>query len=376
MNTHKISPKKRLCFLVLSHHSHTMGGVESQAKLVIESLLRQREFDIYYICRNTDDKFIPIGYTIEKVGNFFGKYFLFFDFFGLYRAFKKIKPDVIYEMGGSGFAAVAALYAKQYGAKFIWHIASDRSLERHLQYGFKARLKNSIDQIFLNYGIRNAGIIVGQSQRQNDLLKSRYGRKCDAFIPPGHPLPGNEIVKSKNLVVLWVANFSAVKRPELFVELAKRLQDRYSVSFVMIGGTIGPINHFKILLEEISTVPNLNYLGQVAQEEVNQRLSEGHIFVNTSRYEGFSNTFVQAWLRETPVVSLNVDPDDILVHEKIGFHSKTFENLVSDVAVLIENESLRQEMGKRARQYAEKNFTADKMVEKLVKLFKSNQYVN
>jgi len=346
-----------------------MGGVESQAKLVIESLLRQKKYDIYYVCRNTDPEFIPIGYRIEKVGNFFGKYFLFFDFVSLYRTFKKVKPNVIYQNGGSGYAGVAAFYAKCYGARFIWHIAHDSSVERQPQYSFKVKLKNSIGQVFLNYGIRNAGIIVGQSKRQEDLLQSRFGRQCDEFIPPGHPLPDNKIAKSKDPVILWVANFRAVKRPELFVELAKRFQNKPGVSFVMIGGTIGAMTQFNTLYKEIQTVPNLRYLGRVTQEEVNQRLSEGHVFVNTSLYEGFPNTYVQAWLREVPVVSLSFDPDDILVREKIGFHSKTFEKLVSDVATLIENKSLRQEMGKRARQYAEENHSEDKMVEKLVKLF-------
>jgi len=371
MNTHQTSSKKRLCFLILSHYSHIMGGVESQAKLVIESLCRQKEFDIYYLCRNTDPKFVPIGYKIENVGNRLGKYFLFFDFFGLYRAFKRIKPDVIYQNGGSGYAGVAALYAKHYGARFIWHIASDLSVESHPQSSFKANLKYSIDQIFLNYGIRNAEIIVGQTKRQNDLLLSRFGRICDELIPPGHPLPDNEIVKSKNFAVLWVANFSPTKRPEFFVELAKCFQNRPGVSFVMIGGIVGPKSRYNKLLYEISNVPNLNYLGPVTQEEVNRRLSEGHVLVNTSRFEGFSNTFVQAWLREVPVVSLSCDSDNVLVRGKIGFHSKIFEKLVFDVATLIENKSLREEMGRRARHYAEQNHTIDKMLEILVNLFNS-----
>ena len=376
MNNYPTSSKKRLCFLIQSHYSHIMGGVESQAMLVIESLVRQKDIDIYYVCRNTDPEFFPTGYKIEKVGNFLGKYFLFFDFFSLYRTFKSIRPDIIYQNGGSGYTGVAALYAKRYGARFIWHIAHDSSVESQPQHSFKARIKNSIERVFLNYGIRKAGIIVGQSKRQENLLQARFGRKCDAFIPPGHPLPDNEIVKPKDLVVLWVANFRAVKRPEIFVELAKHFQNRDDVSFVMIGGTIGPMNLYSKLLKEIQAVPNLTYLGHVTQEEVNKRLSEGHIFVNTSRYEGFPNTYIQAWLREVPVVSLSFDPDDILVREKIGFHSKTFRKLVSDVSTLVENKSLREEMGKRASQYAEKNYTANKMVDKLVKLFISNQYDN
>ena len=99
--------------------------------------------------------------------------------------------------------------------RVVGMVANLREVKGHLLFIRAMKMVlNQVDDVI--------GIIVGQSQRQNDLLRSRFGRECDGFIPPGHPLPDEEIVKSKNLEVLWVANFSAVKRPELFVELTKR----------------------------------------------------------------------------------------------------------------------------------------------------------
>jgi glycosyltransferase involved in cell wall biosynthesis len=115
----------------------------------------------------------------------------------------------------------------------------------------------------------------------------------------------------------------------------------------------------------------LTYIGGVSQNEVNRRLGEGHILVCTSQYEGFSNTFVQAWMRKVPVVSLNADPDNIIVREGIGFKSLTFEKLTRDVKLLIENRELREKMGKKALQYAHKNHGIEKMVNSFLSLIES-----
>jgi glycosyltransferase involved in cell wall biosynthesis len=112
---------------------------------------------------------------------------------------------------------------------------------------------------------------------------------------------------------------------------------------------------------------NIEYLKELTIEQVNEVLREAHILINTSDYEGFSNTYIQAWMRKIPVVALNSDPDNILINKRIGFHSKTFHQMVKDVRILIENEKLRVEMGERARKYAISHFSV-KNAEKFLDL--------
>ena len=69
------------------------------------------------------------------------------------------------------------------------------------------------------------------------------------------------------------------------------------------------------------------------------------------------------------LVGVNVDPDGILDRKKIGYHSKIFEKLCKDVKLLIENSTLREEMGARARSYAVENHTSEKMVESVTGFF-------
>jgi glycosyltransferase involved in cell wall biosynthesis len=348
------------------------GGAEYQVQLLLEHIYQKKKnYEIHFLCRRTPEQPVKNQF-IWKIGSEEGlsKYWTFIDFKRIYRTLRKIKPDLIYQNVGCAHTGIAAWYAMYNNSKLIWHIASDFDLKPDLADSYKSRIISSIDRIFLNYGIKKSHLIAGQTMYQSKLLKQKFARVCDAFVPIGHPLPEEVAEKGEKVRVLWVASLKPLKQPEIFTKLAILLSNRPNVEFVMMGHP-STGKWFSGILEKIKSVSNLRYVGLLSQDEVNKQLSEGHILVNTSRYEGFSNTFIQAWMREVPVVSLNVDPDDILIRKKIGFHSRNFGQLINDVRTLVSDTALRNRMGKKARQYALENHTIDKMAESLISLFDS-----
>ncbi|WP_430404412.1 glycosyltransferase [Fluviicola sp.] len=94
-------------------------------------------------------------------------------------------------------------------------------------------------------------------------------------------------------------------------------------------------------------IPNFHYLGEIPNSEVNKQLSQSHILVNTSQYEGFSNTFVQAWMRKVVVVSLNSNPDGLLTDKEIGFVSGNPDELEKTIGDLVDNRDTIEKIGKR-----------------------------
>ena len=60
-------------------------------------------------------------------------------------------------------------------------------------------------------------------------------------------------------------------------------------------------------------------------------------------------------MRQTPVVSLAFDPDDFLVNNELGFHSKSVEKLVKDIGFLLDNPKFRRKMGVAGQKYMNSN---------------------
>lgn len=363
--------KKSICFLIPSHFSANFGGAEYQVKLILNAFSQNSNFNIYCLCKYVGTNYSHKGYHIRKIGygtsgSGFGRFGLVSDFPSLYRALKKIEPQIIYQRIGCAYTGIAALYAKKHNKKMIWHISSENNV-KPFKFNFEKRIIfDYIDKKLTEYGIRNCWKIIGQTEDQNKLLTKHYARRCDAIIPNFHPYIACEIQKEKPLKILWVANFKEMKRPEIFVEVAKHFEQRDDVQFYMIGRGQDRKNQTRIE-EEIANINNLKYLGEKKIEEVNDLFCQAHIFINTSDFEGFPNTFIQAWMRKVPVVSLNVDPDDILKNEGIGFHSGSFEQLVKDTKRLMEDEELREAMGEKAQCYAFKNHSLAN-IEKIVEL--------
>jgi len=237
----------------------------------------------------------------------------------------------------------------------IWHVASDSDLTHRGLVAGRNPLRPLLEKRSIEYAIRHAGQIVVQTQYQAELLQKTYARSADAVIPNFHPQPKELIDKAERISIIWIANFKPLKQPEAFVRLAAQLRDVSEVRFVMVGAAStgsGDQEWSEALMASIRSTPNLEYLGERSQDEVNELLAHAHIYVNTSLFEGFANTFIQAWMRDAAVVSLHVNPDGVFDREGVGIHAGSEDELARAVRRLIADPALRGSYTSRARRYA------------------------
>jgi glycosyltransferase involved in cell wall biosynthesis len=351
-----------------SHWSAVMGGAQYQAKCIIEELLQNRQYKIYYLARIIDKTQDSTGYQIIQIASNKGirKYGYLFDAYPLTKILSDIKPDVIYQRGLKAYTGILSYYAMRHRCRFIFHIAHDydviptKSMTIH-------RFSRVLEKLIGEYGLRRANYVIAQTKEQHKYLIANYHRTDGIIIPNFHPYPLEPIEKSQSIIrVVWVANFKSIKRPELFVKLAEELKDYSDVEFVMIGRH-GDNKQYGDLHTKISKLKNLHYLGERAIDEVNKILANAHLFINTSIAEGFPNTFIQAWMRQVPVISVSVNTDGVLDGKTTGIYGGDYEGMKEAVVKLIKNSSLRNSIGQRAQAYAfEKHST--KNVQKLIEL--------
>lgn len=164
---------------------------------------------------------------------------------------------------------------------------------------------------------------------------------------------GVEIKKAKKPTVVFIGRLDPIKRPWLFVELARQIPE---ANFLMLGK-----NHFN---QEngwkIDSVPeNLELLGHVTGEKKYKILSSAWIFVNTSIHEESPVSVLEALAYETPLVCFEdwggiVSRYGISLGQRFGSGLNALPDLAAAVRKLLNNEELRIDYGKRGRDYVEK----------------------
>jgi len=151
--------------------------------------------------------------------------------------------------------------------------------------------------------------------------------------------------------VAWVGVMRKVKRPDLLIEIARKMPH---ITFVVCGGptTHGtPSGFSEGIMKELRALHNVQCLGHVPPEKTLQIIAEAAILLSTSDGEGFPSVFLEAWSLGTPVVSLQIDPDGVIQEKKLGHVSGSVEKAIEDIQSLMDAPAVRAEMAIRVRQH-------------------------
>src|SRR4029077_15894124 len=104
--------------------------------------------------------------------------------------------------------------------------------------------------------------------------------------------------------------------------------------------------------QAVDGVPNLKLVQSLPLDEATRLFRAAAVFINTSRAEGFPNTFLQAAASGTPIVSWAVDPDHVLGRYEMGFCAREdWSRFEQSVRLLSRDIALRAKMGRNGQRY-------------------------
>lgn len=264
------------------------------------------------------------------------------------KLFLAIDADLYVHAGSGADVGVYAWLCRRMGRRFVFVVASTADLDR------ACGTATGPFRWLSPLGIRWSDAVVCRTRDQQELLKQHYGRE-GILIRTGHPIPRTQhpalSTQHSKSSILWIGRLHPVKQPERFLDVVEQMSDQPCVMIGMRDAAHGELA--RVVARRAAELPNLTLVHDVPRDRVDEYLRGTKLLVNTSAYEGFSNTFVQAAMAGVPVCSLTVDPDGLLSRKEIGLCAGgDMGRLVASAQTLLASDLQRRELGRRASAYA------------------------
>lgn len=195
----------------------------------------------------------------------------------------------------------------------------------------------------------------------NETEKHKYTfAKNSVIIPNSVPLTGTDVADLNAKRIISVGRLTYQKGFDMLIDVADRVHPKHPEWEFHIFGT-GEDEEMlsqKIQEKKLEDIVILRGLSQTISEEY----LNSSIFVLTSRWESFGLVLIEAMKLGIPVVSFDCDgPKSIVKTNENGFLVPKFDldRMGAKISELIENNEMRNEMGKKSislsEVYNEKN---------------------
>ncbi len=270
---------------------------------------------------------------------------------GMWSALKRADADVYYTSCAGMQVGLMALFCRRYGRRFVFRAASDTDCNRS-----RLLIEHARDRWIYGQGLRRADAILVQSVSQAKTLAQSYGLPSRvAGMLVGSPL----LAATRDIDVLWVSNIRSLKRPDRILEIAGRLPH---VTIHMVGGSLpGEESLYRHIKREVTARANVVFHDRLSYWDTNALYGRAKVLVNTSDSEGLLNSYLQAWIRGVPVVTL-ADPDGVIEREQMGTIASLSDQIPDAVRSLLDNPAAWTAASGRCLSFMKREYDDDKVL--------------
>jgi glycosyltransferase involved in cell wall biosynthesis len=347
----------RVCFVILGAYplfnpeiKKNFGGAEVDSYYLGTELAKDKQFEVSFIVGNYGQPEIEVREGVRIIKSADTTKSKIFWIRPLWRAMKQANADIYFRKMSSLVTGLTVLFCKVKNKIFVYRTAHEREcngiyIKNHFLRG----------RAFV-WALQQAKFVFAQNHRDAENLKS-IAHISSTVIRNAHRLPKREPIKRDT--ILWVGRNIDFKKPERFLELAKQFPTH---NFLMICQKASQNKIYNKLVEEAQKISNLTFLPRVPFHEIGKYYQQAKIFVCTSDAEGFPNTYIQACISGSPILSFKVNPDNFIIRYQCGLCANgNWTTFLEQLQQLLDTE-LAAQYGMNAREYVENNHDISKII--------------
>ncbi len=270
----------------------------------------------------------------------------------------RLNPDVCITSSANSTVGVVGFYCTLFRRKHIHRTANfyDTNGVWIKQNGFLGRV--------YKWGLEHAGEVVCQTYEQKKALKDVHGINGVLFRNV-FDFDSVKVPKKKDYI-LWVGRANRIKGAEHFLDLADANPKE---KFVMVFNNQHQ-DYFDDISRRAKKIKNVNFIEKVSFDKIQRYFDEAKVFASTSSAEGFANTFIQAGIGRTPIITLNCSPDNFIDKYGCGVFAKgSKKRLDEGLKRLLSEDRFYAKCSKNVFEYMKDKYDVKKnmkVIEKLI----------
>lgn len=177
--------------------------------------------------------------------------------------------------------------------------------ELSIYYGLIDFIKKNIIKLLINFTFKKADMCISNSNYISKRYNEKYSLNFKTIFPPsfnGKIYLNNNLInkKSQKLKIITVCRLSKEKNLNRLINLISELGNKF---YLYIIGKGPDYNNLRELVINLNKQKNIIFLGQHEPERVKKLIKKFDIFINSSDFEGFPNSVVEALSVGVPVLA-------------------------------------------------------------------------
>ena len=287
---------------------------------------------------------------------------------GIKRVIKAINPDVI-SVCDDGLKAffLPKLLGKPCPMIYERHVSKLISVSQRNQTGIKKQLVNFQFKLmdFLGNSYDKFVVLTTGNLKEWNLNNLQVISNPLSFYPA-------KSAALENKKVIAVGKQSYQKGYDRLLEAWQKVLERHPDWHLEIYGTLAPDGKLSEQAKQLGVDQKVHFFAP--EKNIQSKYLDASIYVMSSRYEGFGMVLIEAMACGVPCVSFDCPhgPADIISDKKDGIlvPNNDIPALAQALITLIEEDQLRQTMGKNAKENV-KRYLPEGILQQWDQLFKS-----